>query len=125
MPDPFSSTELALLRVFRQKRARAGISIPTNVLAETVILSGGAPSLMGAIETALLNLQFRGLITPGPDPFSATSWELTESGDEVAHTLPWRRGYDTARPPRLCRQPFFVVGTADAAGAFGASAPMS
>lgn len=39
-----------------------------------------------SIETALLNLQFRGVIEPGPDPFSATSWALTESGEEIVES---------------------------------------
>jgi hypothetical protein len=86
MPESFSSTELALLRVFRQKGGRAGIAIPESVLSEGVIFSGGAPALNGAIETALLNLQFRGMIEPGPDPFSATSWMLTESGEEIVES---------------------------------------
>jgi hypothetical protein len=78
MAESFSSTELALLRVFRQKGARAGMAVPESVLSEGVLFSGGAPVLDGAVETALLNLQFRGMIEPGPDPFSATSWALTE-----------------------------------------------
>lgn len=85
MSESFSSTELALLRVFRQKRARTGMAIPADVLSDSVVFSGGAPVLTGAIETALLNLQFRGLIEPGPDPYSATSWMLTESGDEIVN----------------------------------------
>ena len=83
MPESFSSTERALLRVFKQKGAYAGVPIPTEVLSDGVIMSGDAPALDGAIQTALLNLSFRGLIEPGPDPYSATSWMLTESGDEV------------------------------------------
>ncbi len=85
MTESFTATQSALLRVFRQKGARAGSPIPTTVLAETVVLSGGAPVLNGAIETALFDLHFRGLIEPGPDPFSATSWMLTELGDDIAN----------------------------------------
>jgi hypothetical protein len=85
MSDSFSAIEMALLRAFRVKGARAGDAVPTDVLAETVYLSGGAPVLTGAVTTALYNLQFRGLITPGPDPFSAMSWALTESGDEIVN----------------------------------------
>jgi len=85
MSDSFSAIELALLRAFRQKGACAGMAVPTAVLAETVYLSGGAPVLTGAVTTALYNLEFRGLIAPGPDPFSATSWALTESGDEIVN----------------------------------------
>jgi hypothetical protein len=80
-PDPLSATELALLRVFRQKKARAGDPLPTEVLESSVVLSGGAPVLDGAIQTALFNLQFRGLIAPGPDPYSAISWALTSAGE--------------------------------------------
>lgn len=86
MAESFSSTELALLRVFRQKGARTGVPIPESVLSDGVIFSGGAPVLTGAIETALLNLQFRRVIEPGPDPFSATSWALTESGEEIVES---------------------------------------
>jgi hypothetical protein len=86
LSEPFSSTERALLRVFHLKDACAGMAIPTAVLAETVVLSGGAPVLNGAMETALLGLQVRGLIVPGPDPFSATSWMLTELGDEIVNS---------------------------------------
>lgn len=86
MAESFSSTELALLRVFNQKGARAGIAIPESVLSEGVIFSGGAPVLTGAIETALLNLQFRGIIVPGPDPFSATSWMLTKPGEAIVES---------------------------------------
>jgi hypothetical protein len=86
MAESFSSTELALLRVFRQNGARAGVAIPESVLTDGVVFSGGAPVLNGAIETALLNLQFRGVIEPGPDPFSATSWTLTESGEEIVES---------------------------------------
>jgi len=85
MSEPFSTTELALLRVFHQKGARAGVPVPTDILVETVVLSGGAPVLTGAIQTALLNLQFCGVSAPGPDPFSATSWALTESGDQIVN----------------------------------------
>ena len=88
MAESLSSIERALLRVFRQKGVRAGMVVPESVLREGVVFSGGAPVLTGAIETALLNLQFRGMIVPGPDPFSATSWTLTELGEEiVAHQL--------------------------------------
>ncbi len=86
MSESLSATELALLRVFHLKGVRVGSALPTAVLAETVVLSGGAPVLDGAIETALLGLQVRGLIVPGPDPFSATSWMLTELGDDVVHS---------------------------------------
>lgn len=86
MTESFSSTELALLRVFRQKGARAGMTIPESVLSDGVIFSGGAPVLTGAIETALLNLQFLGMIVPGPDPYSATSWTLTESGEKIVES---------------------------------------
>jgi len=81
--ESFPETELALLRVFQQKGGHAGMVIPTSVLTHSVIFSGGAPVLDGAIQTALLDLQFRGLIVPGPDPFSATSWRLTHLGHEV------------------------------------------
>ena len=88
MAESLSSIERALLRVFRQKGVRAGMVVPESVLREGVVFSGGAPVQTGAIETALLNLQFRGMIVPGPDPFSATSWTLTELGEEiVAHQL--------------------------------------
>jgi hypothetical protein len=86
MTESFSATQSALLRVFRMKGAEAGDALPTAVLAESVVLSGGAPVLNGAIETALLDLQFRGLLEPGPDPFSATSWMLTEAGDDVVNS---------------------------------------
>ena len=86
MSETLSVTELALLRVFRQKGAYAGDVVPTAVLTEAVVLSGGAPVLDGAIETALLGLEFRGLIVPGPDPFSATSWMLTTLGDDALNS---------------------------------------
>lgn len=91
MSESFSSTELALLRVFKQKGVRAGVAIPTDVLGDGVVLSGGAPVLTGAIQTALFNLQFRGVIEPGPDPFSATSWMLTDAGDEIVNSGGTRR----------------------------------
>ena len=70
----------------RRKRCRADSrGVPTDILVETVVLSGGAPVLTGAIQTALLNLQFCGVIAPGPDPFSAASWALTESGDQIVN----------------------------------------
>jgi hypothetical protein len=86
MSDSFSAIEMALLSAFRLKGARAGAAVPTDVLAETVYLSGGAPVLTGAVTTALYNLQFRGLIVPGPDPFSAMSWALTKSGAEIVNS---------------------------------------
>ena len=85
MSESLSATERALLRVFLQKGLHAGSALPTTVLTDTVFLSGSAPVLEGAIETALLGLQLRGLIVPGPDPFSATSWMLTELGDEAVN----------------------------------------
>jgi len=80
--EALSATERALLRVFQQKGAVAGIPVPTSVLSETVVFSG-APSANGEIETALLGLQVRGFIVPGSDPFSATSWMLTPLGDQI------------------------------------------
>jgi hypothetical protein len=85
LSETLSATERALLRVFQQKGAFAGVPLPTTVLSETVVF-GGAPVMNGEIETALLNLQLRGLIVPGPDPFSATSWMLTTLGDDLVNS---------------------------------------
>lgn len=86
MAETLSATELALLRVFRQKGLHAGAAVPTSILTDNVVMGGGAPVLSGEIETALLGLQVRGLIVPDPDPFSATSWKLTMWGDEVLNS---------------------------------------
>ncbi len=80
--EPLSAIESALLRVFQQQGARAGQPLPVDVLVATVSQSG-LPVLSGALETALLNLQFRGVIAPGPDPISAFSWMLTHHGEKI------------------------------------------
>jgi hypothetical protein len=82
MAETLSATESAVLSVFRQMGARAGALMPDDVLRSNV-LYGGGPSAQGDLETAILNLQFRGFITPGPDPASAISWVLTQSGEAV------------------------------------------
>ncbi len=84
MTETFSAIESAVLRVFQQKGARTGEPMPVAVLGQTVSHSG-IPVLNGALETALLNLQFRGLIAPGPDPISAYSWVLTRHGEHIVH----------------------------------------
>jgi hypothetical protein len=80
MDEPLNAIESALLQVFREQGVILGDPIPTDVLVANVSLRGGAPVFGGSMETALLNLQFRGLIAPGPDPYSATTYVLTQSG---------------------------------------------
>jgi hypothetical protein len=81
--EPLSSLESALLHVFRQKGARAGDPIPAAVLVRNAFGSSGPVG--GEVETALLNLEFRGLIAPGPNPIGATSLALTPSGDKIVN----------------------------------------
>jgi hypothetical protein len=83
LPDSFSSLESALLHVFRQKGARAGDPVPAGVLVWNAF--GSSTPVRGEVETALLSLEFRGLIAPGPDPIGATSWMLTPAGDRIAN----------------------------------------
>jgi hypothetical protein len=78
LAESLSSTESALLHVFRQQGARVGDPIPASVLRWNAF--GSAAPLWGELETALLNLEFRGLIAPGPDPIAAASWALTPAG---------------------------------------------
>ena len=80
MPEPLSSIEAALLRVFQQQGACAGDPIPVSVLSWKAV--GASGPVWGELETALLNLEFRGLIAPGPDPVGATSWALTLAGEK-------------------------------------------
>jgi hypothetical protein len=84
VPESFSSAESALLRVFREQGARDGAPIPAAVLIRNAFGSSN-PNVAGEAETALLNLEFRGLIAPGPDPIGATSWMLTPSGDRIVN----------------------------------------
>jgi len=85
MSESFSTIERALLNVFRQKGARAGEPVPDSVLREGVVYSGG-PGKPETIGTALLDLQFRGVISPAPDPLAATAWVLTQSGDATVYS---------------------------------------
>lgn len=79
--------ESALLQVFQEQGAGVGIPVPTDVLAANAYMRGGSgPVFSGSIETALLNLQFRGLIAPGPDPYGAITYVLTLSGAAVLRT---------------------------------------
>lgn len=82
MSESFSTIQRALLTVFRQKGARAGNPVPDSVLRDGVVFTGG-PGQADTIETALLDLMFRGVIAPGPDPLAGTSWVLTPSGDSI------------------------------------------
>jgi hypothetical protein len=84
MPEPLSSIESALLHVFCQQGARAGDPIPASVLSWNAF--GPSAPVWGELQTALLNLQFRGLVAPGPDPVGATSWALTLAGEEFLKT---------------------------------------
>jgi hypothetical protein len=81
--ETLSSVESALLRVFHQKGARTGDPIPAAVLVWNAF--GSSTPVGGEVETALLNLEFRGLIAPGPGPIAATSWMLTPSGDRLVN----------------------------------------
>lgn len=84
MAEPFSSIESALLHAFRQQGARAGDPIPAAVLIRSAFGSSSS-NVAGEGETALLNLEFRGFIAPGPGPIAATSWMLTPSGDRLVN----------------------------------------
>ena len=84
MPEPLSSLETALLQVFRRTGARTGDPVPASVLRQNIVYGGG-PAAASDIESALFNLQFRGLIAPGPGPLSGTSWVLTISGYATAN----------------------------------------
>jgi len=81
VPESFSSLESALLHAFRQQGARAGDPIPAAVLIRSAF--GSSTPVGGEAETALLNLEFRGLIAPGPGPLAGTSWMLTPSGERI------------------------------------------
>jgi hypothetical protein len=85
MNESLSTIQRALLNVFRQKGARAGDPIPESILREGVVFSGGSgqPTDLG---TALLDLQFRDLVSPAQPPFTATAWVLTESGDATVYS---------------------------------------
>ena len=83
MPESFSSLESAVLQVFRQKGARAGDPIPAAFLVWNAF--GSSTPVGGEAETALMSLEFRGLIAPGPDPIGATSWMLTPAGDRIVN----------------------------------------
>ena len=86
MDEPLNAMESALLQVFREQGG-VGVPVPTDVLATNASLRGGSgPMFTGSLETALLNLQFRGLIAPGPDPYSAMTYVLTLSGAAVLRT---------------------------------------
>ena len=82
MSESLSTIQRALLNVFRQKGARAGDPVPDSVLRDGVAFSGG-PGAPDSLETALLDLVFRGVISPGPDPLAGRSWVLTASGDAI------------------------------------------
>jgi len=82
VPESFSSLESALLHAFRQQGARAGDPIPAAVLIRSAFGSSSS-NVAGEGETALLNLEFRGLIAPGPGPLAGTSWMLTPSGERI------------------------------------------
>jgi hypothetical protein len=83
LPESFSSLESAVLQVFRQKGVRAGDPIPAAVLVWNAF--GSSTPVGGEVESTLLNLEFRGLIAPGPDPVGATSWMLTPAGDRIVN----------------------------------------
>jgi hypothetical protein len=84
VPESFSSLESAVLQAFRQNGAHAGDPIPAAVLIRSAFGSSN-PNVAGEAETTLLNLEFRGLIAPGPGPIAATSWMLTPSGDKIVN----------------------------------------
>lgn len=85
MSESLSAIQRALLNVFRQKGARAGDPIPESVLRDGVAFSGGSgqPTNLG---TELLDLQFRGLVSPAQAPFTAMAWVLTQSGDATVYS---------------------------------------
>jgi hypothetical protein len=83
VPEPLSPLESALLHAFRQEGVRAGESVPAGLLIRKAF--GNSAPLGGVVETALLDLEFRGLIAPGPDPIGATSWALTPAGHKMAN----------------------------------------
>lgn len=85
MSESFSAIQRALLNVFRQKGARTGDRVPDSILRDGVVFSGG-PGKPETIGTALLDLQFRGVISPAPDPLAGTSWVLTQSGDAIVYS---------------------------------------
>ena len=83
MPDPLSSLESSILHAFGQEGARVGDCVPAGLLARRAF--GNSAPIGGAVETAFLSLEFRGLIVPGPDPLGATSWALTPSGAKLVN----------------------------------------
>jgi hypothetical protein len=78
--ERLSPIESALLHAFQQQGARVGDPISASVLVRSAFRWSGPVG--GEVETALLNLEFRGLIMPGPDPIGATSWALTPAGQK-------------------------------------------
>ena len=82
-PEPLSSVESALLQAFRREGVRPGDFLPAGILIRKAF--GNSAPIGGIVETALLNLEFRGLIAPGPDPIGATSWALTVAGAKMAN----------------------------------------
>ena len=83
MPEPLSSIESALLHAFRQEGTRAGDCVPAGLLVRKAF--GNSAPIGGVVETAFLNLEFRGLIAPGPDPLGATTWVLTPAGAKIVN----------------------------------------
>jgi hypothetical protein len=85
--NPLSHEEKAILSVFASLGVPAEQSVPTDIISARIMrggfLTGAAPWLW---ESAFISLQVRGLVEPGPDPFSAISWRLTPEGHALVHS---------------------------------------
>ena len=84
MSGELSEMERGILTVFRELGVESGSAVPEAVLAYRCSRAGFIMAY-GEFETALLNLEFRGLTEPGSEPINARSWQLTDDGAELLY----------------------------------------
>jgi len=86
--NPLSQEEMGILAAFGNLGVPAGESVPTDIIFARATRSAGflPGSEPWRWESALVSLEVRGLISPGTDPFSAITWELTPAGHELVHS---------------------------------------
>lgn len=84
MTDELSQEERGLLAIFRALGAGTDVAVPERVL-EYRYRQAGFLVAGSRFETALLNLEFRGLARPGEGALNARSWLLTKDGAAALH----------------------------------------